>query len=190
MSSYRSSSRARKTARVVAGLAACVLVGSLQSQAVAQAGEAEDCAIRENFVEKAYIVNREDRTIPGPSSGDVSIARDNLFDAAGKRIGTTEVQATLYMLNDDVWQVVEGYDRFNDGAIYLLGPSSISAALRGEMIMISATGTSGRYRNKIGVRTFQLVSQEADHNVYRSSVYVCATEEEATAKAASSRPGK
>jgi hypothetical protein len=120
----------------------------------------------------------------------VSVARDKLFDAAGKRIGTTHVKATHYMLNDDVWQVVEGYDRFNDGSVYLLGPSSISAALRGEMIMISATGTSGRYRGKIGVRTYQLVSREADHNVYQSSVYVCATEEEATAKAALSRPGR
>ena len=190
MISYRSSSRMRTAVRVAAGLAVCVLVGSVQSQAVAQTDDTEDCVIRENFVENAYIISRQDRIIPGPSSGDVAIARDKLFDAQGKRIGTTDAKTTLYMLNDDVWQMVEGHDRFTDGTVYLLGPSSISAALSGEMIMISATGMSGRYRNKIGVRTYQLVSREADHNVYSSNLYVCATTEEATAKAAASRPGK
>jgi hypothetical protein len=186
MSSIRSARRSRKVARVVAGLAVCVLVGATQApEASAQTADTDGCVIRENFTEQAYIVSRQDRTIPGTSSGDVSVARDQLYDQ-GKHIGTTDVRATLYLLDDDVWQMVEGYDRFKDGSVYLLGPSSISAALRGEVIMISATGTSGAYRGKIGVRTFQLTAQAADHNTYVSNLYVCKSEDEATAKAASS----
>jgi hypothetical protein len=136
-----------------------------------QAGDG--CVSRTDMVEKAFIVKRQDRTLPGTSSGDIATFRDDLYNSDGRRIGVSKGTALMYILPTDILQMIDGYDIYGDGVVYVAGASSITAALRGEIVTISATGVSGRYRGKVGVRTFQLIGQEPDHNVYRSSLTVC-----------------
>ncbi|MEV4672916.1 hypothetical protein AB0K34_14770 [Actinomadura sp. NPDC049382] len=148
---------------------ACVSAGS----AAHAESKRWDCVNITGLTEVVTIVDRTDVAPPGPSLGDVSTFHDEFFDASGAKVGTADGTAKLIPVVLDNLQWVDSTDVYGDGTIRATGITSISQALEGKVLTLSAVGKSGRYAGKFGTRTFRLVEQRDGQNVYETNYRLC-----------------
>lgn len=133
------------------------------------------CAVVDNLTEVSHLTFY-DGGAPGPGPGDVVYYHDELYDAAGRQVGTSDGQALVYAdpSNGELMESVTNTDHLMNGAVFSAGSLSVRAAAAGEVQSVYAVGTAGRYLNRTGTRSVQLVARvDSVTSISKASISVC-----------------
>ena len=156
--------RVRAAAAALAVVAAVASVaGSCGVPAVSSADEpnpSPGCNLLDGLDEKIVSTSLNDLGGAYPEVGDSVAYLDYLYDSSGKRIGT--VYGTLSVIyrdeHDHLMNKAHETIRLPGGTLTAEGIFDLTKSIDGEWQFLPVIGTSGGYDEKLGRRSFQIIT--------------------------------
>ncbi|MET8701893.1 hypothetical protein ACFVUH_22180 [Kitasatospora sp. NPDC058032] len=165
---------ARLAAFAVTVSSALVLAGPGVASAASPTGElaSRGCVVFENLTDTVVALEMHDQGSPAIEVGDGATVHDVLTDAEGRSVGSLTGEMSIVFARQSDQHFI-GYYReeiqLPGGSVRTAGLVDIAGSTAGVPQTVAAFGTSGRYRGKLGTRTYQLVAP----NVYLTNIKVC-----------------
>ncbi|MFG1920244.1 hypothetical protein [Micromonospora sp. NPDC048898] len=153
---------ARLAAVVVSLVVAVVAVPGAASAAPAQRG-----CITVSFIEQLISTDYRDAAPTGPSVGDVVLTLDAVLNADRVKIGENDIKGTIIRQDSatgELFSFSTSKYTIPDGGIRVAGIVNLTSLAAGETQKLTAFGTAGRYKGKVGQLTWTLVNELESEN--------------------------
>lgn len=148
--------------------------GTLVLGTAGPASAAGSCVVLDPLTETAHSTFYDNGT-PGEDPGDRVTFHNEIFDASGAQIGTSDGGALLFAgSNGGLYERIAAVDTFADGRVSWTGNVLISSAASGADQAVGALGVTGRYHGKSGTRHFRVVGSPGPGvTTFASSLNIC-----------------
>jgi hypothetical protein len=165
----------RAVASFAAAAASAAVLVAEPSAAWAGPGKHRDCIVYSGLTEVTHL-SITDGGEPGEGAGDVVDFHTELLDADGDLVGRNVGRAVVFAdpATGRLKEFVTGIDYLPGGTVASAGTIDLISAVSGQEQSIGAVGVSGRFRGKVGARTFRLIERTSPiESISESGVSVC-----------------